>query len=145
MTTKVSTVPTPQVNSSQRIPCLVVVDAAIDNYQYLLASPLLGKEIHVLDIQTDGIAQLKTLLSQFQELSCVHLICQGGPGRLELGTTHLSENNLWEYADEIRQWRGYLSESAEILISGCELAASRVGQAFVSWLCLLTGAAVRVV
>lgn len=145
MTTKVSTVPTHQVNSSQRIPCLVVVDAAIDNYQYLLASPLLGKEIHILDIQTDGIAQLKMLLSQFQELSCVHLICKGGPGRLELGTTHLSENNLWEYADEIRQWREYLSESAEILISGCELAASRVGQAFVSWLGLLTGAAVRVV
>lgn len=145
MTAKVSTDPTPQVNSSQRVPCLVVVDAAIENYQYLLASPFLGKEIHILDIQTDGIAQLKTLLSQFQGLSCIHLICKGGPGRIELGTTHLSENNLWEYADEIRQWREYLSESAEILISGCELAASRVGQAFVSWLCLLTGAAVRVV
>lgn len=145
MTFSLSTEYIPQVNSSPSAPCLVVIDAAIDNYQSLLTNNRLGNEVYIHDIETDGIAQLKTLLSQFQELSCIHLICKGGPGHLELGTTHLSENNLWEYADEICQWRGYLSESAEILISGCELAASRIGQAFVSWLCLLTGAAVRVV
>lgn len=145
MTSKLSTEPTSQIDSFQSSRCLVVVDAAMSNHQYLLASPLLGKEVHVLNIQTDGIAQIKTLLSQFQELSCIHLICKGGPGQLELGSTHLSEDNLWMYADEIRQWRDYLTESAEILIYGCELAANRVGLAFVSWLGLLTGAMVRAV
>ncbi|BDM83529.1 DUF4347 domain-containing protein [Acaryochloris marina] len=145
MTFSLSTEQVPQANTSQSIPSLVVVDATIDNYQSLWASSLLGKEVHILDIETDGIIQIKTLLSQYQGLSCLHLICRGEPGQLELGTTHLSDKNLWEYADEIRQWREYLSDSAEILISGCELAASRVGQAFVSWLGLLSGAAVRVV
>lgn len=143
MTFSLSTEHIPQVNSSPSPPCLVVVDAAIDNYQYLLASPLLDKEVHFLNIETDGIAQIKILLSQFQRLSRIHLICQGGPGHLELGTTCLSENNLWQYTDEIRQWREYLTESMEILISGCELTADRVGQAFVSWLGLLAGATVR--
>ncbi|ABW32286.1 DUF4347 domain-containing protein [Acaryochloris marina] len=143
MTTNLSTEPTFPINFSQSTPYLVVVDTAIDNYQYLLASPLLGREVHILDIETDGIAQIKTLLSQFEGLSCLHLICKGGPDHLELGTTRLDVDNLWDYADEICQWQDYLTEGAEIFIYGCELAASRLGQAFVSWLGLLIGATVR--
>ncbi|MGR3280366.1 DUF4347 domain-containing protein, partial [Acaryochloris marina NIES-2412] len=47
-----------------------MIDAAIDNYQSLLTNNRLGNEVYIHDIETDGIAQLKTLLSQFQELSC---------------------------------------------------------------------------
>ena len=129
--------------SCQRAQSLVVIDAAVNNYQYLLTNRLLGIDVHILDGQQDGIAQLQTLF-QSQHLSSLHLICQGAPGQLQLGTTLLSEINLWVYADAIRQWRSSLSDNAEIFIYGCDLAANRVGQAFISWLKLLTGAYVQV-
>lgn len=129
--------------SCQRAQSLVVIDAAVNNYQYLLTNRLLGIDVHILDGQQDGITQLQTLF-QSQHLSSLHLICQGAPGQLQLGTTLLSEINLWVYADAIRQWRSSLSDNAEIFIYGCDLAANRVGQAFISWLKLLTGAYVQV-
>lgn len=122
---------------------LVVVDAIVNQYQSLLTHRLLGIDVHILDGQQDGIAQLHTLL-QSRHLSSLHLICQGAPGQLQLGNTLLSEMNLWVYADSIRQWRSSLSDNAEILIYGCDLAANRVGQAFISWLKLLTRANVHV-
>ncbi len=133
----------PLTEFCQRAQSLVVVDAAVNNYQYLLTNRLLGIDVHILDGQQDGIAQLQTLF-QAKYLSSLHLICQGAPGQLQLGTTLLSEINLWVYADAIRQWRSSLSDNAEIFIYGCDLAANRVGQAFISWLKLLTGAYVHV-
>lgn len=130
--------------SGQHAQSIVVVDAAANNYQYLLTNRLLGIDVHILDGQQDGITQLQTLLQQSQTLSSLHLICQGAPGQLQLGSTLLCEMNLWVYADDIRQWRSSLSDNAEILIYGCDLAANRVGQAFISWLKFLTGAYVHV-
>lgn len=57
---------TDEIDVSKGADTIVIVDAAIRNYQYLLASPLLGMEVHILKGQTDGIAQIKSLLSQFQ-------------------------------------------------------------------------------
>lgn len=123
---------------------LVVIDVAVTNYQSLLPHRLSGMDVYFLDSQQDGIAQLQLLLQQSQLLSSLHLICQGAPGQLQLGTTLLSETNLWVYADDLRHWRRCLSDNAEILIYGCDLAANRVGQAFISWLKFLTGVDVHV-
>jgi hypothetical protein len=130
--------------SCQNSKAIVVVDAAIKNHPDWLPHSLEDLEVHRLNDQEEGIAQIQTLLRHYQQLACLHLICQGIPGQMFLGATHLSEANLWVYADDLRQWRDYLVHDAEILIYGCDLAANRVGQAFVSWLELLTGVCVRV-
>lgn len=132
----------PSVDRSLTASTLVIVDAAVQNYQYLLASPLLGMEVCVLNEQTDGITQIKSLLSQSQDWASLHLICSGAPGQLKVGSTCLSEDNLWAYADTFRQWRSYLTHTTEIMIYGGELASGRAGKALVSWLSLLTGAKV---
>lgn len=134
---------TDEIDVAKGADTIVIVDAAIRNYKYLLASPLLGMEVHILKGQTDGIAQIEALLSQSQQLSSIHLMCKGGPGQLNIGTTRLSGEHLWAYADELRQWRCYLAEDAEIVIYGCELTTNRAGQALLSWLQLLIGANVR--
>lgn len=144
-----SNVQSPPLNSLTRVDrsltasTRVIVDAAVQNYQYLLASPLLGMEVYVLNDQTDGIAQIKSMLSQSPDWASLHLICNGGAGRLKVGSTCLSEDNLWAYADQLRQWRSYLKNTTEIMIYGSELTTSRAGQALVSWLGLLTGAQVK--
>lgn len=122
---------------------IVIVDAAIQNYQYLLASPLSGLEVSLLTDQADGLAQIKALLRPSQAWSAIHLICNGEPGQLQIGSTCLREDNLWAYADEFRQWRSYLTHTTEIMIYGCQLTTNRAGQALVSWLNLLTGAKVK--
>lgn len=134
----------PQPPLSSQAQSIVVIDAAASDHHYLLASSIKGLKAHILSAQEDGIAQLQALLYQYQRLTRLHLICQGAPGQMRLGTTLLSEVNLWVYADAIRQWRDCLADDAEVLIYGCNLAANRTGVAFVSWLRLLTGACISV-
>ena len=134
-----------RTDSSLDIKGIAVVDAAAKQYQYLRANPPHSMEIHILNEQEDGITQIQSLLHQYQCLSMLFLFCQGAPGRINLGTTLLSEANLWAYADAIRQWRNYLTQDAEIIIHGCDLATNRTGKAFVSWLEFLTRACVQVV
>lgn len=124
---------------------IVVVDAAVNPSHDLLASPLDGMEVNILNRQQDGIAQILSLLQQYHHLSRLFLFCKATSNRIELGTTLLSEANLWIYADAIREWRNYFTHDAEIVIHGSDLTSTRMGQAFVSWLGLLTRASVKVV
>ena len=133
-----------QAESPLKANSIVIVDAAVNQHQSLFKHLLGSMEVHILNEQEDGITQIKSLLQQYQSLSKLHLVCTGAPGQIELGTTLLSEINLWAYADAIRQWRNYLTYDAEILIHGCDLATNRMGQAFVSWLGLLTRSCVKV-
>lgn len=124
---------------------IVVMDATMNPSHDLIAYPLEDAEVHILNGQEDGIAQILSLLKQYHYLSRLYLFCKGASNRIDLGTTFLSEANLWIYADAIREWRNYLTLDAEIVIHGCDLTTTRTGQAFVSWLGLLTRACVRVV
>ncbi|WP_236619116.1 DUF4347 domain-containing protein [Acaryochloris sp. CCMEE 5410] len=124
---------------------IVIIDAAVDQYRYLLMSPLDGMAVHILNGQEDGIAQIVSLLKQHQRLSRLFLFCQGASSQLILGKTALSDTNLWMYADTIREWRHYFAQDAEILIHGCNLNTNRMGQALISWLGLLARVCVQVV
>lgn len=134
-----------QTGSSISTKSIVIVDASANQYHYLLANSLDSMETHILNEQEDGIVQILSLLQQYHHLSRLFLFCKGASGQIELGATILSETNLWIYADAIREWRKYFTQDAEILIHGCDLVPNRMGQAFVSWLGLLTRVCVTVV
>lgn len=134
-----------QTGSSISTKSIVIVDASANQYHYLFASSLDSMEVHILNEQEDGIVQILSLLQQYHHLSRLLLFCKGAPSRIELGTTILNEANLWIYADTIREWRNYFTHDAEIVIYACDLATTRMGQAFISWLGLLTRACVKVV
>ena len=144
-TRNVLPLPTESSTKSFDTTSIVIVDAAVDQYRYLLTSPLDGMEVHILNEKEDGIAQVLSLLQQHQQLSRLFLFCKGASSQIVLGKTYLSETNLWFYADAIREWRNYLVQDAEILIHGYDRATNRIGPAFVSWLGLLAKASVKVV
>lgn len=147
----ITTLNSPTIKNSQLIGAspstisIVVVDAEVTLSHYLLANPIEDAEVHNLNGQEDGIAQILSLLKQYQNLSKLILFCKGASNRIDLGTTFLNEANLWIYADTIREWRNFFTHDAEILIHGCDLATTQTGQALVSWLAFLTRACVRVV
>lgn len=147
----ITTLNSPAIKDSQlkgatpRTMSIVVVDADVALSHDLLASPIEDSEVHSLNGQEDGIAQILSLLKQYQHLSKLILFCKGAPNRIDLGTTFLNEANLWIYADMIREWRNFFTHDAEILIYGCDLATTQTGQVLVSWLAFLTRACVRVV
>ncbi|MCP4390693.1 MAG: DUF4347 domain-containing protein, partial [Gammaproteobacteria bacterium] len=125
---------------------LVLVDTATDNYQQLV-DDLLNQaddsrhlEVVLLDSERNGIDQISETLLAYQDLDAVHLISHGSDGAVNIGNTTLNAETLDHNSIEIGAWSEAFSNQGDLLIYGCNLAASEAGQSFVNTLAQLTGA-----
>ncbi|NIL98260.1 MAG: DUF4347 domain-containing protein, partial [Planctomycetales bacterium] len=113
---------------------LVFVDGSVADYQQLiddvLASQAEGRAIDVilLEADRDGIDQITTALIDYQDLDAIHLVSHGTDRTLKLGSTWLSMDNISPYAGQITGWRDALSDGADLLVYGCNLASGEEGR-----------------
>jgi len=131
---------------------LIFVDATVDNYQSLLQGADPTAQVVVLDPGYDGIQQISEVLASDRTLASpqlaspqfasLHIVSHGGPGSLRLGSTQLDSDSLGQYAAQIQQWQASLTENADILLYGCNVASTESGKAFVRQISQLTGAEV---
>jgi hypothetical protein len=126
---------------------IVFVDTRIDDYQRLLDNLTqqtdVNRELRVvlLDAEQDGIDTIsRNLTEQPREVAAVHLISHGDPGHLQLGASLLDLNSIEARQEQLRSWALSLGSDADLLIYGCDVAATPDGQALIERLALLTGA-----
>ncbi len=109
---------------------LIFIDATVDNYEDLARGIVPGAELIRLDPKQDGIEQITQILSDralqltTPQIQTLHLVSHGSPGCLYLGNTQLNLETLDRYRDHLQQWGNALSQDGEILIYGCNVAAS---------------------
>ena len=119
---------------------LVFIDSAVFNPQMLSAAASPHSEIVMLDSARDGIAQISEKLAHHDNVSSIHVVSHGQPGSLNIGTTQLSLDNLANYDNLLGGWSDALSDTADLLLYGCDVATGDSGQAFMEKLSSLTGA-----
>ncbi|HUT40604.1 MAG TPA: DUF4347 domain-containing protein, partial [Gammaproteobacteria bacterium] len=125
---------------------LIFVDTDVPEYQTLLSDLLTYPdettryEVFELDNTQDGLAQISAILSGFDDVNAVHILSHGEAGAIDLGGSMLDGDALAANADLVRSWGGALTDSADIMIYGCNLAGSAEGQLLVNSLATLTGA-----
>ena len=117
---------------------IIFVDETVEDYQQLVAE--IDADVYRLDSNLDGIEQITEVLSQYEDISGIHLISHGNEGSLKLGATELNQENLEEYGDRLKLWNDSLLDDADFLIYGCDVAEGDTGKEFVSNLSNLIGA-----
>jgi len=120
---------------------LVIIDAAVPDLDALLAdfSALHDKpQVALLEAGGDALHQLGKLISESKGLTAVHIFSHGIDGELALGGERITTLDLLAQANEISDWGGAFVEGADILIYGCDVAASADGRNFVDTLARLT-------
>ncbi|MES9943324.1 MAG: DUF4347 domain-containing protein, partial [Candidatus Thiodiazotropha sp.] len=124
---------------------LVIVDPAIPDYQSMV-DDLISRNgeghsyaIVVLDMESSGIDQLNETLSNYRNLDAMHLITHGGDGAIQIGKDTIDHETLNQKADELRTWSDAFTSDADILIYGCNVAATGEGEQLLSTLAQLTG------
>lgn len=122
-------------------PFLLVIDAAVADYQHFMNGADPGCEVVRLNPNQDGIDQMTALLAERQDLESLHILSHGGPGTLQLGSSQVNLNRLNQSAEAVQGWAKALAERASIFIYGCQVAAGP-GETFLRQLHRLTGAAV---
>ncbi|GAB1541341.1 hypothetical protein NUACC21_40120 [Scytonema sp. NUACC21] len=126
-------------NSDRENLNIVFIDTAVSDYQNLISGVKPGSRIVILDPTKDGIAQITESLQEGKYQS-VHIVSHGAKGTLQLGATQLNSDTLNLYTKQLQQWANALTDDANILLYGCDVASGEIGQAFVQELAQITGA-----
>lgn len=125
---------------------LIVIDGSTDDYQQLIDDlrdqddDSRQYEVHLLEADRDGIAQISELLADCDQLDAVHVVSHGTGGAVKLGNSWIDSGNLSAYSQELVGWQSSLSTEADLLFYGCDLASNQDGQVLVESLGILTGA-----
>ena len=125
---------------------IAFVDAALEDYQQIVDDLLNNDddnrniEVVVLDRDRNGIDQITNTLQDRDNFDAVHVISHGNDGSIQLGNTTLDADTLPQNQVRIAIWGNALIDSGDILIYGCNLAASEDGLGLIENLAELTGA-----
>jgi Ca2+-binding RTX toxin-like protein len=112
-------------NLNVRVSCraIVFIDSQIEDYQSLVDGVKSGTEVVVLDADRDAIEQITEVLAWRANIDSIHIISHGSPGSLQIGKTRFSLDNLSAYSQQLQQWRSAFTDSADILIYGCNVGS----------------------
>ena len=126
-------------NNNSATTGLVFIDSKVDDYAILMRGITKNLEVVLLDDNCNGIAQITQALKGRFNLSSLHIVAHGEPGKLWLGNGFINSNTLEQYSDHLQSWGAALAPDADILLYGCNVAAGETGQQFVQLLSQLTG------
>ncbi len=134
---------------------LVVVDEGIDNFDELLAelrgsaNSSIERDILVVREGDEGFGEIATTLGLAADpgdagpdrrYSAVHIVSHGAEKGLKLGGEWTLFDDTSHVATKFADWRSGLTETADILFYGCDLAATDAGRAWLTEVSLATGA-----
>ena len=125
---------------------LIVIDAAVDNVDQLVDDIVNNGdsntqyEVLLLDIDADGVAQITDQLDGDTIYEAIHVISHGTEDSLSLGNTDLNSENVGQYQNEFTSWANSLTDGADLLLYGCDLASTDEGLTLLATLATFTTA-----
>ena len=125
---------------------LVVVDERIEGFESLVDDIMMrgdqsiAYDVLIVSEEKNGIELVSSYLNGLATYGAVHIVGHGGEDQIQLGSVNLSSESLSEYESELQSWNRGLASNADILLYGCEVAASEQGQELVNQISLVTGA-----
>jgi hypothetical protein len=121
---------------------VLFIDAGVQDKQALLSGLATGVNVVTLQDGSDGVWQIAETLKGYRNLDSIQIVSHGAPGKLELGSTSLTDANVDAYQSALQAWGGALKASGNILLYGCNAAQGTSGDRFVNRIAVITGAAV---
>ncbi len=123
---------------------LIFVDTSAPDHEQLLEA-VRGAEdtrfyVVTIDAHSDGLDAVSQTLAIHDSVDAIHLIGHGAADELRLGAVTLSGDNLAEHAAQLSGWREHLAPDADLLLYGCNLAATPQGEWLLDQIADLTAA-----
>ncbi len=144
LTDRAALMPVSDLTTSLRSPShstsILFIDSGVDDLQTLVSGAIAGTEVHVLRSGEDAIGQITNTLLGRSGIASLQIVSHSRSGGLQLGARWLDVQNLPSYVGQLKSWGAALTESADLLLYGCNVGADASGQAFVSLLAQATGA-----
>lgn len=119
---------------------ILFVDAGLQDATQLLNRSSSDLEVIQLDPSGNEIEQITQTLKERSGISSIQIVSHGHDGGLKLGQSWLDVQSLPSYAAQLKSWSAALTDNADILLYGCNVAQDAAGKGFVDLLAQVTGA-----
>ena len=119
---------------------IVFIDSTLNIYFQLKNADQLGVVVEVLSAGSDGIQQITNILSNYQDVSAIHIVSHGSPGQVQIGSVQLTATSIDFYAEKIQTWGDVLTPDGDILFYGCAVSQNQAGIDLIGSIARLTGA-----
>ncbi len=119
---------------------IVFVANNIKDYQALIKDMSPSVEIVVLDASQDGLAQMVAWAEAHSGYDAMHIFTHGAEGQVNLGAFTLDMDSVSQRAEDLALLGSALSESGDVLLYGCNIAANDEGKALLQQLAAITQA-----
>jgi len=116
------------------------IDGSMPDADQLAQSLPPGTEVIWLKPDSDPWQQMSAALQDRQGIDAVHLFSHGNDGELIIAGKAYGSERLNLNGELFNSWRNALSADADLLLYGCDIAASSAGQQLADTLAELTGA-----
>lgn len=117
---------------------ILFIDSAVQGKDLLALGARTNVEISVLGSGQNVWEQMTEVLSQRQDVQAVHIVSHGDDGDLILGGVHYTAQALRFESAYLESWKSYLTDSADILVYGCDIGADSSGQLLINTLSSIT-------
>ncbi len=117
---------------------IAFIDPSVPDYETLVNDILPSTAVVILKPQADAIAQITKTLAQYHNIQSVNIISHGRAGELDFSSSKLNLSSLSNYTGQLQAWQKDLAPDADILLYGCNIAATKPGQSLVQALANLT-------
>ncbi|MEG4104204.1 DUF4347 domain-containing protein, partial [Microcoleus sp. Pol17_C1] len=111
------------MTQQKNLSILVFIDSNVEDYQSLISGVSPKGKVIILDETRDGIEQITQRLAIEKNIEAIHIISHGSPGVVQLGANTLNSSNIESFGHQLKQWRKALTNGADILLYGCNIAA----------------------
>jgi Ca2+-binding RTX toxin-like protein len=120
---------------------LIFIDPRVWNWRSLVAELPADSTWHLLDEHLDGVAQMQAFLAGYRDLASIQIISHGSAGAFYIGSSAVNAASLSSYSNQWAAIGSALSETGDLLLYGCDVAAGgEGGDALIRQLAALTGA-----
>lgn len=119
---------------------VVFIDSEVEELETLSRLVQRGAEVVLVDASSDPLEQISRVIQSHAEIQAVHILSHGKSGVIDLGGRLIGRSELMDASELLKQWRGSLTNNADILVYGCDVASGDAGQAWLKTLASLTGA-----
>ena len=119
---------------------LVLIDGSLADVDLLVSEIDPSAAVAILDPSVDLIQQTSQILAGHHDIAELHIVTHGSRGALLLGDQSIDARSLADSSQLIANWKTSMSDGADILLYGCDVADGVAGQQFIQKVADLTGA-----
>ena len=108
------------------------LDSAVEDKDTLVSGFPTGTEFVLIDAERNGLGQIADYLDQRSNIDALHIISHGADGILYLGNSIVDADALERSCGQLARIGASLSETGDILLYGCQVAKSEIGEDFIA-------------